>query len=169
MYLSEGLEARSVDPKVALRYLTLAVKNFEDALTHNTSSKGLLKIILNLDHLNVAVFSYFERMCKSLVSHARRASKSNESAKCEKRSSCSAFQKDAVESESFETCCSRTSKSRRRTSSVFRVRMVFFFFFFFVVFDVETNGGKKVAGESRILLSRVILKKQKENWPCPTN
>jgi hypothetical protein len=44
MYLSEGLEARSVDPKVALRYLTLAVKNFEDALTHNTSSKGMMKI-----------------------------------------------------------------------------------------------------------------------------
>lgn len=42
-YFHQGLDARATDPKTALKYLSLSIKNFEDALAINTSSKVTLR------------------------------------------------------------------------------------------------------------------------------
>jgi tetratricopeptide (TPR) repeat protein len=43
LYLSQGLDARASDPKAASRFLQMSIKNFEDALADNTSSKVTLR------------------------------------------------------------------------------------------------------------------------------
>ncbi len=43
LYLNQGLDARASDPKAATRFLQMSIKNFEDALADNTSSKVTLR------------------------------------------------------------------------------------------------------------------------------
>jgi hypothetical protein len=43
LFLNQGLDARATDPKTAIRYLSLSIKNFEDSLAANTSSKTTLR------------------------------------------------------------------------------------------------------------------------------
>ena len=43
--LNQGLAARASDPKMALKYLSLSIKNFEDALAMNTASPATLRAV----------------------------------------------------------------------------------------------------------------------------
>lgn len=59
LYLAQGLDVRASDPKAAMRFLQMSIKNFEDALADNTSSKLTLRACAR------ALFYYGEELARA--------------------------------------------------------------------------------------------------------